>query len=137
MELSADFLKKLQLFIDDKEQLLICYRSEYRYALAVKHSQVTSHLRDKHQITESNRRGLTHHLAIIYPKGFCNLTDLPPRDDGSDAYPQLCVYDGFFYRECTYYTINYPEFSKHISKNHLNSRQALRTQIQDLYDNIY
>ncbi|KAH8748300.1 hypothetical protein F5882DRAFT_311498 [Hyaloscypha sp. PMI_1271] len=130
---SANLLKKLQLFIDDKEQLLVYCRSEYGYALAVKHSQVTSHLRDKHQVTKSDRRGLTRHLTMVYPKGFRNPANLPPRDNSSNAYPQLHVHDGFSYREYTYYTINYPELSKHISKNHLNSRQASRARIQDLY----
>jgi Orsellinic acid/F9775 biosynthesis cluster protein D len=92
---SADLLKKLQLFVDDKEQLLICCWSECGYALAVKHSQVTSHLRDKHQVTESNRRGLTRQLTVAYPKGFRNPAGLPPRDDGPDAHPRLRVYDGF------------------------------------------
>lgn len=137
METSPDLLQKLQLFLDDKEQLLICCRSECGYALAVKHSQVTSHLRDKHQVTEADRRGLTRHLTIAYPTGFRNPVDLPPRDDGCDAHPQLRVYDGFSCRECTYYTINYPELSKHMSKNHLNGQQASRTRIQDLYDDVY
>jgi hypothetical protein len=69
MDTSTNRLKKLQLSIDDKEQLLICCQSECGYALAVKHSQVTSHLRDKHQVPESDRRGLTRYLASIYPKG--------------------------------------------------------------------
>jgi Orsellinic acid/F9775 biosynthesis cluster protein D len=125
------------LCIDDKEQLLICYRSECGYALAVKHSQVTSHLRDRHQVPESDRRGLTRYLTSIYPKGFRSPTELPPRDDGSDTHPQLHVHDGFSCRECSYYTINYPKLSKHMSKNHLNDRQASRARIQDFYDDVY
>jgi hypothetical protein len=87
MDPSTNGLEKLQLSIDYKEQLLICCRSECGYALAVRHSQVTSHLRDKHQVPEEDRRGLTRYLTSIYPEGFCNPADLAPRDNGSDAHP--------------------------------------------------
>lgn len=135
MDATLGFLKKLQLAIDYTEQVLICCRCGY--ALAVKHSQVTSHLRDNHQVSESDRRGLTRYLTSIYPNGFRNPADLRPRDKGSDAHPHLCVHDGYSCRECSYYTINYPELSKHISKNHLNGQQASRGRIQDLYDDVY
>jgi len=65
MDTSLDLLKKLQLAVDYKEQVLICCR--YGYALAIKHSQVTSHLRDNHQVRESDRKGLTRYLTLIYP----------------------------------------------------------------------
>jgi hypothetical protein len=78
MDPSTDRLEKLQLSIDYKEQLLICRRSECRYALAVQHSQVTSHLRDKHQVSEDDQRGLTRYLTSIYPKGFRNPAGLAP-----------------------------------------------------------
>jgi len=137
METSSNFLLKLQLYIDGKEQLLVCGRSECGYALAVKQSQVTSHLRDKHQVAEADRRGLTKYLTRAYPKRFRNPVDDPPRANGSDAHPQLRVYDDFSCRECPYYTINYPELSKHMSSNHLNGRQASRARIQDLYGDVY
>jgi hypothetical protein len=54
-----NLLKKLQLAVDYKEQVLICYR--YGYALTIKHSQVTSHLRDNYQVSESDRKGLTRY----------------------------------------------------------------------------
>jgi hypothetical protein len=133
-----NLLQELQLFIDDGEQLLIYCQSECGYALSVKYSQVTSHLRDEHQIIESNRRGLTRHLNVIYPKGFRNPADVPPRDDEFDAYPQLRVYNGFSCLECTYRTINFSKLTKHISKNHLKGgQQATRTRIQDMYNHVY
>ena len=46
MDTSLNLLKKLQLAIDYKEQVLICYRCGY--ALAIKHSQITSYLRENH-----------------------------------------------------------------------------------------
>ncbi|PVH75572.1 hypothetical protein DL98DRAFT_427268, partial [Cadophora sp. DSE1049] len=107
------------------------------YALAVKHSQVTSYLQNKHQIIKLDRRGFTRHLAVVYPKGFRNPADLLSRGDSFNTYPQLRVHDGFSCREYTYYTINYPKLSKHMSKNHLNSRQLSRVRIQDLYNDVY
>jgi hypothetical protein len=135
--MASDTLKKLQLSIDDAEQLLICCRSECRYALAVNNSQVTSHLRDKHQVHESDRKGLTRLLTTIYPKGFRNPAKLDPRPNSSDVHPQLRVYDGFSCRKCAYCTINYPELSRHMSKNHFNSQSVSRARIQDLYDDVY
>ena len=119
METHSGLLQELQLFIDDKEQLLIWCRIECGYALSVKYSQVTSHLRDKHQVIESDRKGLPRHLTRTYAKRFRNPAVVPPQDDGSDAHPQLRVYDEVSCRECTYHTINYPQLSKHISKNHI------------------
>jgi hypothetical protein len=124
--------------IDYQERLLICCRSECGYALAVKHSQVTSHLRDKHRIPEGDRKGLTRYLASVFSQGFRNPADLLPREDGSDVHPQLHVYDGLSCRGCCFYTINYPDLSKHISRNHLTgSQHASRARIQDLYDDVY
>ena len=79
MDPSLAYLEKLQLLIDYQERLLICCRSECGYALAVKHSQVTSHLRDKH-IPEGDRKGLTRYLASVFSQGFRNPADLLPRD---------------------------------------------------------
>ena len=79
MDPSLAYLEKLQLLIDYQERLLICCRSECGYALAVKHSQVTSHLRDKH-IPEGDRKGLTRYLASVFSQGFRNPADLLPRE---------------------------------------------------------
>jgi hypothetical protein len=106
MDPSTNSLEKLQLSIGYIEQLLICCRSECGYALAVRHSQVTSHLRDKHQVPEEDRRGLTRYLTSIYPEGFCNPADLAPRDNGSDAHPLLRVQDGFSQNATSLFTKN-------------------------------
>ena len=128
-------LTTLQLTIDDIERLLICCRCGY--ALPVNHSQATSHLRTNHEVSESDRRCLTRYPTSINPNGFCNPTEAPLRDDGSDAHPQLRIHDGYACLKCSYYTVNHPELSKHISKNHLNGQQATRERTQDLCDGVY
>ena len=59
------FLARLNLYVDVKEQLLIC--GPCGYAVAVDRSQVTSHLRDKHGIDQRDQSSLTKHLNTQYP----------------------------------------------------------------------
>ncbi|KAH9204735.1 hypothetical protein DL95DRAFT_318852, partial [Leptodontidium sp. 2 PMI_412] len=82
----------------------------------------TSYLRDKHYITKELRDGLTRYLKHGYLYSFCNLTNVAPRNDDSQIYYILRVYNGFAYRECPYKTINYNEYSRHASKEHLRGR---------------
>ena len=134
MEPSSDpLLARLHLYVDLKEQLLIC--GECGYALAVERSQATSHLRDKHHIDHGDRRGLTKHLNTQYPHGFRNPAEVPLRADGSDIHPRLAVHEGF---ACfSYRTVNYHELTKHISQQHLGGRQATSSRIGNLYDDVY
>ena len=96
-----------------------------------------SYLRDNHQVSKSDQRGLTRYLTSIYPNRFRNPADVPLCNKGSDAHLYLRVYDGYSCQECRYYAINYLELSKYILKNHLNGQQVLRGRIQDLYDDVY
>ncbi|KAH6689252.1 hypothetical protein BKA61DRAFT_717673 [Leptodontidium sp. MPI-SDFR-AT-0119] len=134
MEPASDpFLARLHLYVDPKEQLLIC--GECGYALAVERSQATSHLRDKHRINQGDRRGLTKHLNARYPQGFRNPAGVPLRADGSEIHPRLRVHEGF---ACySYRTVNYHELTKHISQKHLGGRQATSARIGNLYDDVY
>lgn len=96
MASSSEFnLSTLQLYADEAERLLICCHDECHYALSVTGSQVTSHLRDKHQIPQELRNGLTRHLKNEYPNFFRTPVELPPRDKGSQIHPQLRIYDRF------------------------------------------
>ena len=51
-------------------------------------SQVTSRLRDKHQVSEL-RVGLTRYLNRTYPNSFRNPASVLAQPDGSPAYPKL------------------------------------------------
>src|SRR5258706_638927 len=90
-----DFLARCQLYLDNEEQLLICSRPECGFALSVSRSQVTSHLRDKHQVPEELRRGLTQHLKNDYPHKISDPASAAPRPDGSPVHPMLKLHDGY------------------------------------------
>jgi hypothetical protein len=135
MTSTKDFLADLQLYADDVHRVLICCRCGY--ALSVTGSQATSHLRDKHHVQRELRDGLTRYLKHVHPYSFKNPADLPARADGSFVHPQLRVHDGFACRECEYRTINHNELSRHISKEHLNGRQASRPRLDPYYDDVY
>ena len=117
-------LSALQLYADDTECLLICCHTDCGFALSVSRSQATSHLRDKHNISKKLRDGLTRYLKHGHPYPFRNPADVAPRDDGSQVHRMLRIHDGFACRACPYRTINYAEYSRHASKEHLNGRNA-------------
>src|SRR5258706_12701665 len=104
-------LSELGLYADDDDHVLICRRCGY--ALSVTDSQVTSHLRDKHQVLSSLRDGLTRYLHHGFPYKFRNPALVPVRRDGSPIHPMLPVYDGFDCERCDFRTINYSELSRH------------------------
>lgn len=134
MESASDpFLARLHLYVDLKEQVLIC--EECGYVLASDRSQVTSHLHDKHHIDQRDRRSLTKHLNTQYPHWFRNPAEVPLRASGSDIHPRLAVHEGFVC--CDYRTVNYHELTKHISQQHLGGRQATSWRIANLYDHVY
>src|ERR1700704_1399210 len=137
MTATHEKLSELQLYVDREEQLLICFRTECGYALSVERSQVTSHLRDKHNVAADLRRGITHILKHEYAGFFRNPAEVAERADGALIHAKLHLYEGFACRECDYRTINYPELSRHISKEHLNGRQASRSRLDDHYDDVY
>ena len=61
----STLLRNLQLAVDNNEQLLICCRNNHGYALAVKHSQIIFHIRDKCHCSRPpsrNRRGQNNYL---------------------------------------------------------------------------
>ncbi|OBT78668.1 hypothetical protein VF21_02253 [Pseudogymnoascus sp. 05NY08] len=130
-------LSALQLYADDTERLLICCHSECGFALSVSRSQATSHLRDKHNISKELRDGLTRYLKHGHPYPFRNPADVAPRDDGSQVHRMLRIHDGFACRACPYRTINYAEYSRHASKEHLNGRNASRKRVGPYYDEVY
>jgi hypothetical protein len=137
MASTDDKLAHVQLYTDANEQLLICCRSECQYALSTALSQVTSHLRDKHNVPDDLRKGLTQIVRRGYPYSFRNPTEVALRDNGSPIHPKLRLYEGFACRKCKYRTISYSEFSRHASKTHLDGRQASRSRIRDIYNDVY
>lgn len=130
-----DPLAQCQLYADLSARVLICRRC--RYALATANSQVSIHLRDKHNEPEELRRSLTHHLKYELAYTFQDPAEVALRKNGSPVHPHLHLHDGFACRQCTYHTVNYGELTKHLSKNHLNGRHSSRSRIDHLYDDVY
>jgi hypothetical protein len=137
MTTTYEKLSELQLYINREEQLLICCRTECGYTLSVEYSQVMSHLRDKYNIVADLRRGITYILKHEYTSFFPNPMEVAERDDSAVIYAKLHLYKGFACREYNYNTINYPELSRYISKEYLNSRQVSRSRLNDYYNNVY
>ncbi|KAJ9412499.1 hypothetical protein QL093DRAFT_2570572 [Fusarium oxysporum] len=92
-----DILDRLALRIDPDAKVLICCRSTCRYALSVKGSAVTTHLRVKHQ-------------SYL---GDPSATPLPK--DGCSKHPDLRVYEGYACRKCPLRTTNFSSLIRHIS----------------------
>ncbi|KAH7154770.1 hypothetical protein DER46DRAFT_562042 [Fusarium sp. MPI-SDFR-AT-0072] len=95
-----DILNRLALRIDPDAKVLICCRLTCRYALSVKGSAVTTHLRVKHQVEHDERKGLTEFL-----KGLGYAAPLPK--DGYLEHPDLRVYEGCPCRKCPLRTTNF------------------------------
>lgn len=62
---SSSRFELYQLYPDPYTQALVCRRATCQYALAVTDFRVTSHLRDKHQVSEEHRKGLTAYIHLI------------------------------------------------------------------------
>ncbi|KAI3572653.1 hypothetical protein IWW34DRAFT_222952 [Fusarium oxysporum f. sp. albedinis] len=69
-------LDNLQLFFDTSARLLICTRETCKFALSNGPSRVTTHLRDKHNISTEARKGLNQLLKYLSPAPYC--TNYPP-----------------------------------------------------------
>lgn len=97
------FLHRLQPCIDPDTRLLICCRSEYRYALSANRSQITSHLRDKHLVPEDLREDLIRRLRLL-PYESADPDTARCRDDDSRKHARLQEHEGFACRKCSYRT---------------------------------
>jgi hypothetical protein len=74
----------------------------------------------------------------VLPYEFRDPASVQARPDGSLMHPKLQLHDGYTCRLCRYRTINPFIVSRHLSKEHPNgSRQSSRSEIDDLYDDVY
>ncbi|KAH6974916.1 hypothetical protein EDB80DRAFT_830437 [Ilyonectria destructans] len=134
---STAFLARLELCIDPEARLLICCRQECRFALSVARSRATTHLKDKHQVHEDERKGLTRVLKDLGESYFHDPTEAQPLDDGSPEHPHLRVYKGFVCRTYNTRTTNFSLLRRHISSTHLYDKHSTRRELDELYDDIW
>ncbi|KAH7202845.1 hypothetical protein BKA60DRAFT_581385, partial [Fusarium oxysporum] len=60
-------LDNLQLFYDTGARLLICTRDSCQFALSNGPSRITTHLRDKHNVSTEARKGLSQVIKALSP----------------------------------------------------------------------
>jgi hypothetical protein len=87
----------LPLYFDHLYRLVIYHL--YGCALPLAHSQVASHLWEKHQIPPEQQKGLTH---FIERRAFHEPSHTAPPEDGYCEHPALWTYNGFSCRQCSY-----------------------------------
>lgn len=83
------FLVQYQLYADLDERLLICCQPKCGFTLSTARSQLTTHLRDKHGVSDALRQRSTHYLKHVHPYPFCDLDTALRRSNGSPVNPQL------------------------------------------------
>ncbi|WKT53616.1 Protein of unknown function DUF3505 [Fusarium oxysporum f. sp. vasinfectum] len=111
---NTSLLDNLQLFLDTSARLLICTRESCKFALSNGPSRITTHLRDKHNISAEARKGLNKLLKSLSPVPL-EPDDASPRADGSPEHDKLRVYEGFACINCQFRTINLPLTRRHQS----------------------
>jgi Orsellinic acid/F9775 biosynthesis cluster protein D len=134
---SINFLTQYQLFADPDERLLICCRPKCGFALSVARSQLTPHLREKHDVPNDLRKRLTHYLKHDHPFPFCDPSTVPPRPDGSPVHLRLQEFEGHNCRECGHRTVNRLIMDWHITKEHLYGKRVSREEIDNLYNDVF
>ncbi len=108
-------LANLDLYHDENAHLLICVRDGCKFALSAEGSRVTTHLRDKHNVSSEARKGLSRLLKSFAPQGILNPEKAEPRPDGSPEHDKLRVYDGFLCRYCPFRTISPQLIRRHLA----------------------
>ncbi|WKT53721.1 hypothetical protein QSH57_004305 [Fusarium oxysporum f. sp. vasinfectum] len=92
-----EFLESLSLWVHPEARLLICFDDNCKHAISPNGSHPTNHLRDKHKISLSRRKGLRKVLATLDLK---NPDQAAPLADGSLEDKKLRSYDGFSSKTC-------------------------------------
>jgi hypothetical protein len=106
-------LARANLIVDHTGPALICQTCQY--ALAVSGTQVTSHLRAKHQTPLHLRSGLTKCIQTL---GLPDPATIGLRNDGSPAHLWLQVCKGHACRQCDYRTTSLDLITRHVQRVH-------------------
>ncbi|KAH7231700.1 uncharacterized protein BKA55DRAFT_523974 [Fusarium redolens] len=107
-------LDNLHLFYDTGARLLICTRDSCQFALSNGPSRVTTHLRDKHNVSTEARKGLSQLLKSLSPRPL-DPDSASTLADGTAEHDKLRVYEGFACINCQFRTINIQSIRRHQS----------------------
>ncbi|KAK2684635.1 hypothetical protein QWA68_016794 [Fusarium oxysporum] len=132
-----DVLNRLALRIDPDAKVLICCRSTCRYALSVKGSAVTTHLRVKHQVEHGERKGLTEFLKGLGQSYLGDPSAAPLPKDGCSEHPDLRVYEGYACRKCPLRTTNFSSLTRHISTQYFQGQPPGKRELDEFYDEVW
>ncbi|WKT53744.1 Ankyrin repeat [Fusarium oxysporum f. sp. vasinfectum] len=134
-----EFLESLSLWVHPEARLLICFDDNCKHAISPNGSHPTNHLRDKHKISLSRRKGLRKVLATLDLK---NPDQAAPLADGSLEDKKLWSYDGFSCLHCKYRTINLTLIIQHYSQDLPNYPQhprrfSRKADIETYFEYVY
>ncbi|RYC80363.1 hypothetical protein BFJ63_vAg16753 [Fusarium oxysporum f. sp. narcissi] len=134
-----EFLESLSLWVHPEARLLICFDDNCKHAISPNGSHPTNHLRDKHKISLSRRKGLRKVLATLDLK---NPDQAAPLADGSLEDKKLRSYDGFSCLHCKYRTINLTLIIQHYSQDLPNYPQhprrfSRKADIETYFEYVY
>ncbi|KAJ0121827.1 FAD-binding monooxygenase moxY [Fusarium oxysporum f. sp. albedinis] len=134
-----EFLESLSLWVHPEARLLICFDDNCKHAISPNGSHPTNHLRDKHKISLSRRKGLRKVLATLDLK---NPDQAAPLPDGSFEDKKLRSYDGFSCLHCKYRTINLTLIIQHYSQDLPNYPQhprrcSRKADIETYFEYVY
>ncbi|KAK1950832.1 hypothetical protein LY78DRAFT_708415 [Colletotrichum sublineola] len=121
MAAERQLLDVLGLSLNAPEPALIC--RPCGYALKPFGERVSRHLAEKHNVPQSERRGLN---GLIKSIGLPDPNEIPLRPDGLPPHPDLTIVIGHACRHCDYRTASTDLISRHVARMHgfKDARQA-------------
>ncbi|KAH7231260.1 uncharacterized protein BKA55DRAFT_582081 [Fusarium redolens] len=126
-------LSRLRLSADPQAQVLICCHDLCRFALAPSPTQVSEHLRRKHNVTATERRQVINVLEARVRK-LKDPSDAPIREDGSSCDPNLILVRGFTCKFCMKRTGSSQTISRHIASKHDGEKLRLGVSRKAMYE---
>ncbi|KAH7199098.1 uncharacterized protein B0J16DRAFT_315379 [Fusarium flagelliforme] len=129
----------LSLYVHPEARLLICFNDNCKHAISPNGAHPTNHLREKHNILLSERKGLSKVLATLDLK---NPDQAAPLADGTPEDRKLRSHDGFSCLHCKYRTINFTLIMQHYGQDLPNypqhpRRSTRKADIETYFEYVY
>ncbi|KJZ69798.1 hypothetical protein HIM_10816 [Hirsutella minnesotensis 3608] len=131
-----DLFSRLRLRIEPRARLLICADEKCGFALSSNPSQVSVHLRLKHEVSVEDRREIGNLLKGRQPP-LVDPVDAPLRSDKSPRDPRLRLFSGFACKFCSFRSINRQSMTRHIATEHERQRLDLCINAKAMFDPVH